>query len=40
MEAFRNIVENIIEPHLLEIFQAKPEAKLIIHSKEGLNNPK
>ena len=34
LEAFRNIVENIIEPHLLEIFQAKPKAKLIIKSKE------
>ena len=34
MEAFRNIVENIVEPHLLEIFYAKPETKLIIQGKE------
>ena len=40
LEAFRNIVENIIEPHLLDIFQAKPKAKLIIQSKEGLKIPK
>ena len=36
LEAFRNIVE----PHLLDIFQAKPKAKLIIQSKEGLKIPK
>ena len=36
LEAFRNIVENIVEPHLLEIFQTKPETKLIIKGKEGV----